>query len=98
VTVQLDEFSQSDNSFVRAHLHPFWQIEARLWPNNDSETDIGVTSLNFRLLKFIYQGVGNDFQDAIELIRDSKLRWFHLPMNNVSGHSELLRPMLIGLA
>jgi hypothetical protein len=97
VTVPLDEFSQSDNSFVRAHRHPFWQIEARLWPNNDSETDVGVTSKTFQILEFIYRGVGNDFQDA-EMIRDSKLRWFHLPMNNVSGHSELLRPMLIGLA
>ena len=94
VTVPLNEFSQSDNSFVMAHRHPFWQIEAKLWPNNDSETDINVT---FQLLQFIYQGVGNDSQDAIE-IRDSKLRWFHVPMNNVSSHPELLRPMLIGLA
>jgi hypothetical protein len=98
VTVPIDEFSQSDESFVRAHRHRFWQIEARLWPNNDSETDIGVTSLTFQLLQFIYRGVGNDFPGATEMIRDSKLRWFHLPMNNVSGHSELLRPMLIGLA
>ena len=94
MTVPLDEFSQSDNSFVTAHRHPFWQIEAKLWPNNDSDTDINIT---FQLLQFIYQGVENDSQDAIE-IRDSKLRWFHVPMNNVSSHPELLRPMLIGLA
>jgi|SRR5579871_4018464 len=82
--VPLHEFSESDDSFIRAHQHPFWKIEGRLWPNGDPETDIDVTSLSLQLLQFVYYGLGNDSQGATEMIRNSKLRWFHLPMNNVS--------------
>jgi len=97
-TVPLDEFSRSENSFVMAHRHPFWQIEAKLWPNDGHETDVDVTSLSYQLLQFIYKGLVSDSQDTVEMIRDSKLRWFHLPMNNVSSHSEPLRPTLTRLA
>ena len=83
------EFSQSDDSFNRAHGNPFWQIEARLWPNDGPETGIDIASSTFQLPQFIYQGIGNDTQDAIDMIKDSKLRWFHLPMNNVSSYPDI---------
>jgi hypothetical protein len=82
VTVPVPGFSRSDDEYLRASLHPSWQIEARLWSHKDSETYVDVESFTFRLPQFVYQG--NTSASEAELIQSSMLRWFHVPMNNVS--------------
>ena len=58
-----------------------------LWPNSDSETDIDIQSFPMGLPQFIYQGIYQAPEDPVpgglDLLKNSKLRWFHLPMNNV---------------
>ena len=82
VTQPVPGFSHSDISYQRAHRHLSWNIEATLWPND--HTDIDFTSLTMGLPQFIYQGPGNAAPGDLDLLNSSKLRWFHLPMNNVS--------------
>jgi hypothetical protein len=76
-------FSPSDPSYSRAYRHDEWEIRATLWPGDDSEVNVDVVSLQTDLADFIYRGPEHVIPKEFGLLKTSKLRWFHLPMNNV---------------
>jgi hypothetical protein len=83
VALPVSEFSQNEKLLPEQLQHASWQIQVRLWSDFGSEEENDIKEISLDLPQFIYQGTANCRQDEVQMMKNSKLRWFHLPVNNV---------------
>jgi hypothetical protein len=60
-----------------------WELPARFWVNTSSEQEDGIKEMTFDLPKFIYGSEQGLSANQEVLVRESPIRWFHIPVNNV---------------